>query len=347
MQEIKFMMKAVGVLIFTIMVACFSPKNEKQTLLINGAGASFPYILYSKWFSEYHKLHPKIAINYQSIGSGGGIRQFLRGTLDFGATDVVVSKKEVKQSGKALIYIPTTLGAVVVTYNLELPKKQILKLDGNVLARIFMGEIKQWNHPSIQKLNPKVLFPKLKILPIYRADGSGTTAIFTEYLAQTDTLFLKNVGKGKAVNWPVGVGGKGNEGVMGMAARTKGSISYVSASYAFIRKVPVMKIKNKKNNFVFPTKESIKAAASYVMDKEESYLVSLVNSGGKNSYPISAFTYLILSTTMPKQKGSILITFIKWALEEGQKYSYPLHFIPLPHNVTQMAYKNLSRIKLK
>ena len=341
------MFKILGIFSFVIVTSCSFQKKEDRALLINGAGASFPYILYSKWFSEYHKLHSKITINYQSIGSGGGIRQFLKGTLDFAATDVIVSQKELKKANKSLLHIPTTLGAVAVTYNLNLPKGQSLQLDGKVLAQIFMGEVKKWNHPALQKLNPKVSLPNIDILPVYRADGSGTTAIFTEYLAQTKTSFLKIIGKGKAVNWLAGVGGKGNEGVIGLVSKMEGSISYVSLSYALVRQLPVMKIKNPSHQFVAPNKKSIKAAATYVMKNQKSYMVSLVNAKGKESYPISAFTYLLLSKEMPKKKGSILVNFVKWALGEGQKFSYPLHFIPLPNNVIKMVHKNLSKIQFK
>lgn len=341
------MFRILGFLSFVFFISCSSQKSQKDILLVNGAGASFPYILYSKWFSEYNKLHPSITINYQSIGSGGGIRQFLKGTLDFGATDVAVSKSEMKKSSKALIHIPTTLGAVAVTYNLDIPKEQSLKLDGSTLARIFMEEIKYWDHPSIKKLNPKISIPRVKILPVYRADGSGTTAIFTEYLSKNKSNFEQKVGQGKSVNFPVGAGGKGNEGVMGLAVKIKGSIAYVSASYAFVRKLPVMKIKNKNNQFVAPSKTSIKKAADYIMKKKKNYLSSLVYGGGVGSYPISSFTYLLLSKEMPRRKGLVLVNFIKWALGEGQKHSYPLYFIPLPNSVTQTAVKNLSQITFK
>lgn len=317
-------------------------KNKQEPLLINGAGASFPYILYSKWLSEYHKLKPLVQVNYQSIGSSGGIRQFLRGTLDFGATDIHVSQEELKTSNKKILHIPTTMGAVAVAYNLDIESSQLL-LDGQALSKIFMGKITNWNDSYIQKLNPKIQLPKENIVVVYRADGSGTTSFFTEFLSK-DPDFLNKVGKGKSVNWPVGIGGKGNEGVMGLVHKIKGSISYISLSYALSQKISVAKIKNKAGYFVAPSTKTIKAAADYNTKTKQNFSKSLINIGGKNSYPISGFTYIIITQTMSKKKGQEIVKFLKWVLSDGQKFTESLYFIPLPKAVISTNLKTLSQV---
>ena len=341
-------------------IGCFPKKNNvgskksssdkaEEVLLINGAGASFPYILYLKWFSEYRRLKPEVAINYQSIGSGGGIRQFLKGTLDFGATDVPVSNKDVKEKKERqrILHIPTALGAVAVTYNLELKEGEILQLGGKVLSDIFQGKITKWNHPSIQDLNKNISLPDEPIITVYRADGSGTTAFFTEFLSQWSAEFLKKIGKGKSVQWPVGVGGKGNEGVVGLVNKMKGAIGYISASYAVVQKIPVARIKNKSGSVVSPTTKAIMVAADSAMMKNKDYLASLINPSGEESYPLAGFTYIILSRIMPEKKGRILVEFLNWALNDGQDFSEALNFNPLPESVRQAARKRLSEVQFQ
>ena len=328
------------------MTACFFKKNQK-TLLINGAGASFPYILYSKWLSEYRNVDPLVAINYQSIGSGGGIRQFITGTLDFGGTDVPVSKEDIESTKKEILHIPTALGAVAVTYNLELDKESTLRLDAFVLSQIFRGKIKTWKDPQIQKLNPDLKLPEEDIVVVYRADGSGTTNFFTNYLALLSKDFLEEVGQGKSVPWPVGVGGKGNEGVMGLLSKMKGAIAYIGVSYAISQKLPLASIKNQAGQFVKPNLESIKAAADQAVRNNKTHTSSLINIGGKKSYPLSGYTYIIISKKLPKKKGKALVDFLKWSLGPGQKFSEPLHFIPLPKTVTESALKKLSQIEFE
>ena len=326
---------------------CFPKKQKERTLLINGGGASFPYIIYSRWFSDYHALVPSAAINYQSIGSGGGIRQFLKGTLDFGATDVPMSKTDERNTGGEVIHIPTILSAVAVTYNLNWSENKPLHFDGETLARIFLGEIKTWNHPAIKALNKGIPLPEKPIVTIYRADGSGTTAVFTEYLAKASENFFKKLGHGKSINWPVGVGGKGNEGVVGMAKKIKGSIAYIGASYGGIQKLPMAKIKNKEGVFISPNEKSIKAAAANIMKNKKDYKVSLINAGGKESYPLSAFTYLIFSEKMPSEKKQVFLKFLQWAiLGPGQNMATSLYFVPLPDNVKQAVSKKLSTVKI-
>ena len=325
--------------------SCF-PKKQKS-LLINGAGASFPYILYSKWLSEYRNVDPLVAINYQSIGSGGGIRQFITGTLDFGGTDVPVSEEDKKSTKKQILHIPTALGAVAVTYKLNLSSGKTLQFDADVLSKIFRGKIKKWNDPQIKNLNKDLQLPEQDIVVVYRADGSGTTSFFTKYLSLLSKDFLKEVGKGKSVAWPVGVGGKGNEGVMGLVSRIEGSIAYIGVSYAISQKLPMAAIKNKAGQFKKATLESIKASADQSMKKNKNFTSSLIYIDGKNSYPLSGFTYIIISKKMPEKKGKAIVKFLKWVLKDGQKYSEPLHFVSLPKTVIQSALNQISQVEFE
>ena len=314
--------------------------------MINGAGASFPYILYSKWLMEYRHLEPSVAINYQSIGSGGGIRQFLKGTLDFGGTDVAVSPQEIKHAKKSILHIPMTLGAVAVTYQLkEVKPNQHLRFDGEILAQIFRGKITNWNHPAIKKLNPNIDFPTKPIAIIYRADGSGTTAFFTDFLSQHSKKFLNDVGKGKSVNWPVGIGGKGNEGVMGLVNKMEGAISYISLSYALSQKLPVASIKNKEGQFTKPNVISIRKAADVSLKGNQTFTNSLIHKKGSGVYPLVGFSYIIISKKMPQQKGQAIVKFLKWSLTSGQKFSKPLFFIPLSYKVVNLALKKLDKVQ--
>lgn len=333
-------------LLFLSLSACWLKKNQ-DSLLVNGAGASFPYILYSKWLSEYRKVEPSVAINYQSIGSGGGVRQFITGTLDFGGTDIPVSKEDIKISKKEFFHIPTTLSAVAVTYNLSFDREKNLHLSANILSQIFMGKIKTWNDPQLKKLNPNLNLPEQDIVVVYRADGSGTTSFFTEYLSLLNENFLKEIGKGKSVSWPVGVGGKGNEGVMGLVNKIKGSIAYIGVSYAVSQKLPMASVKNKEGAFTKPSLKSIKSAANQAMRNKQSYISSLINIEGKNSYPLAGFSYIIIAKQMPKQKGEALVKFLQWALGPGQKFSEPLHFISLPPAVIKSALNTLSKVEFK
>ena len=327
-------------------ISCFPNKTQKS-LLINGAGASFPYILYSKWLLEYRRVNPAVAINYQSIGSGGGIRQFITGTLDFGGTDIPVSKEDIESTKKEILHIPTTLGAVALTYNLSLNGKKQLRLTAGILSQIFRGKVTVWNDPQLKKLNPDINLPQQDIVVIYRADGSGTTSFFTEYLSLLSKDFLNDVGKGKSVPLPVGVGGKGNEGVMGLVNKIQGAIAYIGVSYAVSQKLPLAAIKNKSGQFIKPSLQSIKSAANQVMQSNKSYTASLINIQGKNSYPLAGFTYIIIAKKMPEKKGKALVNFLKWSLSQGQKFSEPLHFISLPNIVVQSALQKLSQVEFE
>ena len=331
-------------LFFIFFSSCFS---KDRPLLINGAGASLPYILYSKWILEYRRVNPLVAINYQSIGSGGGIRQFLAGTLDFGGTDVPVSAEELKLAKKEILHIPTTLGAVAVTYNLPSLKDQSLKMTGKLLADIFSGKIKSWNDSKIQEQNPKISLPKKPIVVVYRADGSGTTSFFTEFLSLSSKDFLKKTGKGKSVAWPVGVGGKGNEGVMGLVSKMEGAIAYISLSYAASQKLPVLSLRNKEGRFVQPNLKSIQSAALQAFKEKKAYTSSLIYKKGESSYPISGYTYLIISKKLNQKKGPALVSFLKWALSSGQQFTEPLYFISLPPSVIKSALEQLSFVSFE
>lgn len=301
-------------------------------VMVSGAGATFPYPLYSKWFSEYAKVNPGVRIDYQSIGSGGGIKQLQAGTVDFGASDAPMTDAELRKTPD-VIHIPTVLGAVVVAYNLQgVPD---LRLTPAVLADIFLGKIKRWNDPAIGAANPGVALPALDITVAHRSDGSGTTYVFTDYLSAVSAEWKSKVGTGKSVDWPVGVGGKGNEGVSGVIRNTPGAIGYVELIYAEQTRIPYALIQNRDGNFVKPTLESVSAAAAGAAARmPEDLRVSIVNAPGKDSYPISAFTYLLLDKNQKDEaKGRALVKFIWWALHDGERYARELLYAPLPPEV--------------
>ena len=335
------MKKALRYLLVTLAVS-LTCATVARPLLINGAGATFPYILYSKWFYEYAKVNSTAKINYRSIGSGGGIRQLVRGTLDFGASDVPMRKDEIKKSKKEILHIPTTLSAVVITYNLNLSGK-ILKLDNKTIADIFSGKITKWNDDRLKKLNPKINLPNQTIIVVYRADGSGTTSIFTEYLYKSQPQRWK-IGYGKSVNWPVGIGGKGNEGVLGFLRKTKGAIAYVGMGYAMNQKLPMASIKNSSDHYVQPTISSVQSAASYL--KNQSYMASIVNSKNPKAYPLASFTYLLIYKKMKKEKGQVIVDFLNWSLSQGQTYSSKVYYVPLPKNIIHQAKSKIKNIQL-
>ncbi|MDE0152101.1 MAG: phosphate ABC transporter substrate-binding protein PstS [Bdellovibrionales bacterium] len=330
---------------YTLLLLLFIPFafSADKPSLINGAGATFPYILYSKWFSEYSKVDTTVKINYRSIGSGGGIRQLIKGTLDFGASDVPMKEYEIKKSKKPIVHIPTTLSAVVLTYNLE-NITQPLHLTSAVIAQIFDGRIKKWNDPQLTALNKNIELPAQDIIVVYRADGSGTTAVFTEYLAKTQEDW--KVGYGKSVNWPVGIGGKGNEGVLGLVQKTPGAFAYMGMGYAMNQKLPTAHVKNQAGHFIEPTMSSVQESAKDVGPRQ-SYIESIVNSKREKAYPISSFSYLLVYKEMEESIGHVIINFIQWALSDGQKFSEPLYYVPLPENVITQAKSAVKNIQLK
>ena len=318
----------------------------KRPLLINGAGASFPYILYSKWFLEYRKVNPGIMINYRSIGSGGGIRQFLTGTLDFGATDVLMQKEQIQKSKKEILHLPTALGAVVVSYNLPSLRNQNIRLTASVLVDIYMGKITNWNHKKIKEINPDIILPDRNIIPVYRADGSGTTAVFTEYLAQFSKEWLEKVGKGKSVNWMAGLGGKGNEGVMGLVRKMPGAIGYVAMSYVVNRRLPMAEIQNMSGHFVKANVNTVKTSAKQMLEKTSDLFHPLITAEGADVYPMSAYTYLLVYKEMVSDKGKALVQFLNWYLSAGQSFCEQLHYIPLPSLVIQKVQNRVRSIKV-
>lgn len=303
-----------------------------SSLLINGAGATFPYPLYSKWFYEYQKIHPDLKFNYQSIGSGGGIRQISAKTVDFGASDAPMTDQEIAKVSEPLLHIPTALGAVVIAYN-QASIGNHLKLTGPLVADIFQGKINKWNDPQIAAINPDKKLPAEDILVTHRSDGSGTTHVFTDYLAKVSPSWKNEIGQGKAIQWPTGLGGKGNEGVTGLIKQTPGSIGYVELGYAIQNKLSVVALKNKAGVFVPPSIESISASAAGVKIPDD-YRVSLTDAGGKDAYPISALTYLLVYKNQKDvSKGKALVDFLKWALHDGQEMASSLFYAPLPHTL--------------
>ncbi|HEY4612728.1 MAG TPA: phosphate ABC transporter substrate-binding protein PstS [Bacteroidota bacterium] len=318
-------------------------------LKLNGAGATFPYVIYSKWFDVYH-TKTNIQFNYQSIGSGGGIKQVIEGTVDFGATDGPMTPEQLKEAstkqGTEVLHIPTVLGAVVVTYNLP-SVGQGLKLTQEVLAGIYMGEITKWNDAKISAINQGKQLPNDLIIVAHRSDGSGTTFIFSDYLTKVSKAWETKVGRGTSVNWPIGLGGKGNEGVSGLVKQTPGAVGYVELAYAVKNNLPYASIKNKAGEFVAPTLESVTAAAAGASkNMPDDLRVSITDAEGKTSYPISGFTWLLVYRNMKdKQKGDALVKFLHWAMGEGQGYAKDLLYAPLPKEVVQRCEKKIAQIK--
>jgi phosphate transport system substrate-binding protein len=318
----------------------------QQKVQINGAGATFPYPIYSKWFSEYNKLHPSVEINYQSIGSGGGIRQLSNQTVFFGATDGPMTPEQMLAAPGKILHLPTVLGAVVPVYNIPGVSTQ-LKFTGGLLADIFLGKITKWNDPTIMKLNPGVNLPGTDITVVHRSDGSGTSYIFVDYLAKLSAEWKQKVGVATAVNWPVGVGGKGNEGVSGLVTQTPGSIGYVELIYALQNKVSYGAVQNMAGDFVTATVESVSAAAAEaVKSMPADFRVSITNAPGKGVYPISSFTWLLLyENPKDKAQAKIMVDFVKWALTDGQKFAPDLGYAPLPEAVVKLELAALTHVK--
>jgi len=320
----------------------FSPAASALAETLNGAGATFPYPIYSKWFDEYHQQKPDIQINYQSIGSGGGIRQFTAKTVDFGASDGPMSDKQMFAVDGKVLHIPTVLGAVVPVYNL--PGVTDLKFTGDVLADIYLGKIKSWSDPAIKALNPDAKLPESPIMVVHRADGSGTSYCFTDYLSSVSAEWKSKVGKGTSVNWPVGLGGKGNEGVAGLVKQTRASIGYVELIYATQNDIAYGAVKNQAGKFLKASLEGVSAAAaSAKMPKD--YRVSIVNAPGDDAYPISTFTWLLIYQNNGGKKGQILKDFLGWALEDGEKQVSDLGYAPLPDNVKAMVKQTIETIR--
>jgi len=311
---------------------------------LNGAGATFPYPMYSKWFSEYNKLHPDVQINYQSIGSGGGIRQVLNGTVDFGATDGPMTDEQLKEAKVKILHIPTVMGADVPAYNVPGVSGEI-KFTQEVLANIFLGKITSWNDPAIAKANPGVNFPNQPIVVVHRSDGSGTTYIFTDYLSKISKEWESTVGKGTSVKWPIGLGGKGNEGVAGQVRQLSGSIGYVELIYAVQNNISYGSVRNAAGNFVKASLDGVTEAAASVKTMPADFRVSITNAPGKTAYPISSFTWLLIPVqAKDPKKGKIIADFLDWMVNDGQKMTNQLSYAPLPENVVEKVKAALKQV---
>jgi phosphate transport system substrate-binding protein len=327
-----------------LVVAGWLVQPAAAQTLINGAGATFPYPIYSKWFDEYVKVDPEVRFNYQSIGSGGGIKQISSRTVDFGASDGPMTDEQLKQAPAPLIHIPTVLGAVVATYNL--PGAPTLKFTPDVIADVFLGKVTKWNDPRIAATNAGIALPDQPILVVHRSDGSGTTYIWVDYLSKVSPEWQKKVGKGTSVNWPVGLGGKGNEGVAGQVKNTPGALGYVELAYAVKNKLPVAAVKNAAGKFVEPTIASTTAAAAgAAKSMPDDFRVSLTNAPGDDSYPIASFTWLLVYKDQPHEvKGRALVKFLWWMSHEGQKYAADLLYAPLPQEVVKQIEGKVRQI---
>ena len=328
-----------------------------QQVTINGAGATFPFPLIDTWRVEYKKVNPDVNINYASIGSGGGIKQFLEKTVDFGATDAPLTETEFKKAGNP-VHIPETIGSVVLSYNIPGIQDNSLKLSGPVIADIFLGKITKWDDAKIKELNPNLTLPSKNINVVHRSDGSGTTFVFTDYLSKVSPEWNDKVGASKSVPWPTGIGAPGNEGVSASISGSEYSIGYVELAYALTAKMNYAAVQNKEGNLVLPsiksTKAAVESSASVLPSGSASWSnVSITNAPGSNSYPISSFSYLVLykeqstNPSMNQQKAKSVADFISWAITDGQKFSEPLGYVPLPAPVVELNKQTLDSLTFK
>ena len=320
-----------------------SSANVSAQMTINGAGATFPYPIYSKWFDEYAKVDPSVRFNYQSIGSGGGQKQIIAQTVDFGASDGPMSDDNLSKAPGKVLHIPTVAGADVVAYNL--PGDPHLKLDGETVAAIFLGTVTKWNDAKITALNPGVTLPDQEIVVVHRSDGSGTTYIWTDYLSKVSPEWKQKVGTNTAVNWPVGLGGKGNEGVSGQIKQTPGALGYVELIYAKQNKISFADIKNSAGQFVSPTLESITAAMGTAQIPDD-FRFSITNAPGDGSYPIAGATWLLVyQDQKDAAKGKKIVEFLKWALTKGETRARDLDYAPLPAALRDRVLQRVDQIK--
>jgi phosphate transport system substrate-binding protein len=323
-----------------------NPAAPSNSITINGAGATFPNPIYSKWFSDYNKAHPNIQVNYQSIGSGGGIKQLTVQTVFFGASDMPMTDEQLKSASGPILHFPTVLGAVVPAYNLgNVPQ---LRFTGTLLADIFLGKVKKWNDPAIAKVNPRAKLPNLDLTVVHRSDGSGTNFIFCDFLSKVSPEFKQRVGASTSVNWPAGVGGKGNEGVAGLVKQTPGAIGYVELIYALQNDIPFGDVQNPDGQFVRASLDSVTAAATgAAANMPADFRVSITNAPGKTAYPISSFTWILFyQYPSDKPRARIMVDFMKWALTDGQKEASPLGYAPLPKAVVDLEMQALGKIQL-
>lgn len=318
---------------------------------LNGAGATFPNPIYQKWFSEYHNHNSSVTINYQSIGSGGGIKQLQSGTVDFGASDGPMTDEQLQQTPFKVFHIPTVMGAVVLTYNIPGVSAE-LKFTGPVIAAIYLGKITKWNDAQLTKLNPGVKLPDTDIVVVHRSDGSGTTYIFTDYLSKVSQDWANGPKKGTSINWPVGLGGKGNEGVSGTVKQTEGSIGYVELIYALSNQMPYGTVQNSSGNFVKASLASVTSAAASSKEMPDDFRVSITNAPGKDAYPISSFTWLLVPAEWSDAgKEKAFVGFLNWMVgtgkDQGQTMTAALQFAPLPPAVAAKVKARIQQITVK
>lgn len=335
--------------IVLLLVCVLLPLAVFGQTTLNGAGATFPNPLYSKWFSEYHKAHADVQINYQPIGSGGGIRQVTEGTVDFGASDMPMTDDQLKAAEAKLrtkvLNIPTVLGAVVPAYNVPGVTGEV-KFTPDILAGIFLGRITNWNDPAISKVNPDLKFPNQEIMVVHRSDGSGTTFIWTDYLSRVSPDWKSQVGADTSVKWPKGLGGKGNDGVAGSIRQLPGSIGYVELIYAVQNKIPYGSVRNSAGVFLKASLEGVTAAAASAPKMPADFRVSITNPPGKDAYPISSFTWLLIpQQSKDPAKGKILADFLNWMVTDGQKLTNALTYAPLPDKVVAMVEGAIKQVK--
>ena len=325
-------------LVFVGLLICALSAAQAQKL--TGAGATFPYPIYSKWFSEYAAAHPGVEINYQSIGSGGGIRQVTGGLVDFGATDGPATDEQLASSKTKLIHIPTVLGAVVPIFNV--PGVTDVKFSPDVLADIFLGKISVWNDGRIARDNPGVNLPTQKIIVVHRSDGSGTTYILTDYLSKVSSEWANGPGKGQSPSWPVGVGGKGSEGVAGLVRQLPGALGYVELLYALQNKISYGEVKNAAGNWQKASIDGVTQAAASIKEMPADYRVSITNAPGANSYPISSFTWLLVPLKSPDPaKGKVIKDLLSWIVNSGESEAASLSYAPLPKSVSEKVLKTV------
>ena len=321
------------------------PASSGGTLTVTGAGATFPYPIYSKWFDEYHKRHSNIEINYQSQGSGAGIRQILAGTVDFGASDGPMTDEQLGQAKVPILHFPTVLGAVVPTYNIA-GIGHDLKFTSTAIAGIFLGTIKKWNDPAIARANPGVALPAADIVVVHRSDGSGTTYVWTDYLSKISEPWKSKVGKNTSVNWPVGLGGKGNEGVSGLVKQTPNSIGYVELIYAVQNNLSFGLVQNAAGKFVKADLATVTAAAAAAAaNMPDDFRVSITNAPGGEAYPVASFTWLLVPAQLPDAtKGQVIVDFLQWMLTDGQSMAAPLSYAPLTKEVVSKEQQAIGKI---
>jgi phosphate transport system substrate-binding protein len=332
---------------FALSLACSGQRGTGGggEVRLQGAGATFPMPLYQKWVSEYGKLNPNVRIDYQSIGSGGGIKQIQEQTVDFGASDAPMKDEDLKKAPGEILHIPTVLGAVVLTYNLQ-GVSQPLKFSPDVIADIFLGKIKRWDDARIKADNAGANLPAADITVVHRSDGSGTSAVFTDYLSKVSPEWKEKVGSGTSPNWPLGIGGKGNEGVTGQVKQTPNTIGYVELAYAVQNKLPVALIKNAAGNFVEPSLDAVTAAAAEALQSTpEDLRVSITNAGGAGVYPISSYTYiLVYKEQKDATKGKALVDFLWWGIHDGERFAKDLQYAPLPDEIVKKAEAKINSV---